>query len=337
MISELEQAVITAGEAFAAAPIGEALREHHPGRRGGPDRPHDQLAMYELNGGAAGRRTLRALELLSLGEEMLPAEAVAEQTRWVEGLLRAIQRLAQMCWAPIPVSARTLILDEDDAGPAASHYITGSRVDEYGPSLAFERLDEAQTREPWREVVRCARSTAAYKNARAYSSTLERGPVRAEAHSARHRVNEQVRALGRQRIRIHDYLAAKRQLILDAYEDSSSELRAAAASIRAYNALVNHILFAVVGIGEQLHNTPLFTRELGPLRATVAHRYERLSLAITAEDAPWITPPDPFVVEAASPLDGVYLSDAAMMQFAVESIVDVSGVRLAAFEAAPEP
>jgi hypothetical protein len=336
VISALERAVIVAGDAFAAAPIGEALREHHPSRRGGADRPHDPLAMYELNGGAAGHRTLRALEMLKLAGEELPVEATAAQAEWVAGLLRAIQRLAQLCWAPIPVSARTVILDEDDAGPAASPYITGCRSDRPGPSLAFERLREKPTLRPWREVARSARSTPAYTNARQHAAALEREPLRLEASEVRARVGKQAAALGRQRLRIHEFLDSRRQLVVDAYDGSARELRAAAAAIRAYNALVNHILFAVFGFAEQLRESPRFERELGSMRARVAHRDERVSVTVASAGALWVSPPDPFVIAAGGPLDGVYLSDSSMMQFAMESIVDISGVRLAAMEAAPD-
>ena len=110
-------------------------------------------------------------------------------------------------------------------------------------------------------------------------------------------------------------------------------MASAARAIRAYHELVQHILWAILGIAEQPEALPPLQSDLGTVRIQQAPR--RTHVTMTLRDAPFFGhPPSPFELRGDLPIDGLYLSDRSMVQFGGELFTDVSGNRLGALEQA---
>jgi hypothetical protein len=173
VISPLEQAALQACAAFHGSKFGAALRERSPQARADPQGPFaDPLVMFEINGGAPIARTLHTLHMLAMSGQPIDRNAIREYVAWVGRAMQAVQRLAQMCWAPIPKRERQLIYDDDDLGPAGSPYLPASRYDDIGPWLEFEGLAGSAALAAWRELVQVVRQTPCYQVARAAGEAL---------------------------------------------------------------------------------------------------------------------------------------------------------------------
>jgi hypothetical protein len=340
VISPLERAALDACEAFHSSQFGAALRERSPQARYGPEGPPaDPLAMYEINGGAPIARTLRTLQMMQMGRESIDPSSIQEFLEWIGNAMQAVQRLAQMCWAPIPKRERQLIYDEDDLGPAGSPYLPASRYDQLGPSLQFEGLARSSAVGAWRDLVQVLRQTQCYQAATAAGEALQEPTSRAEAVACRDTTSAARRAiLAGPPIRLGEALDRQRALIRDAYVQASPELQQAATAIRAHNELVNHLLWAVLCAAERSEArgetvADLSEDDLGAMRLS-GQRPQEITLVL--QERLWIGhPPSPFVIDNQTPCSGVYITRGTMMQLEATGLMDIEGTRLASLEHAP--
>jgi hypothetical protein len=335
LVTALEQAVLDAGEVFRSASFGAALQRYHPGRRGGAAGVvADPLLMFEVNESPAIIRTFKVLDMHARAGAPLDITPVREYVDWVAAAARAIQRLAQLLWQPIPVPIRTAVFDEDDLGPGTSSYLPKSRFDEIGPALRFEELDGQLCREAWRTVSRESRSTDCYNAAREAAERLKRQPLHNQLNQHRRDILARLQAaVSGGPITIGDAQARQQEIVRDAYIDSPIQLREAAYAIRAYNELVNHILWAVLGIAESTDEVVAFTRNVGAVRVSGRGRNSTTTITMEALKT-WVGhPPSPYVIEAGLPIDGLYLSRGNLVQIAVtDMMLDLTGRRLGDLE-----
>lgn len=336
MISLLEQAALEACGAFHGSQFGAALRERSPQARHNLKGPFgDPLLKYEINGGAPIARTLRTLQMMQMGREPIDPSSIQEYLEWIGKAMQAVQRLAQICWAPIPKRERQLIYDEDDLGPAGSPYLPASRYDEIGPALNFEGLAGSAALEAWRNMVHALRRTPCYRAARAAGEALQEPELRAEAVACREATSVACRAiLDGPPMRLGEALDRQRARIRDAYLQASPQLQQAAAAIRGHSELVNHLLWAVLCAAEHSEAVADLSEDnLGAMRLT-GQRPQNISIVM--QERLWIGhPPSPFVIDNHTPSSGVYIVHGTMLQFEATGLVDVEGTRLASLERAP--
>jgi hypothetical protein len=336
VISGLEQVTLAACSAFADSQFGAALRQRSPQTRHREnDLFGDPLITFEINGGAPIARTLKTLQMLEMSHEPIEREAIQEYVAWIGQAMQAVQRLAQMCWAPIPKRERQLIYDEDDLGPAGSPYLPASRHDETGPSLAFEGLSGSEALAAWRAVVAELRQTPCYEGAKAAGVALGEPRLHAEAVACHEATQDACLALlDGPPMTLGEALDGQRQIIRNAYVDASEDLQRAAAAIRGHSDLINHLLWAVLCAAERTEVVAdLSQDDLGPMRIT-GHRPQQISLAM--QERLWIGhSPSPFVIDNQTPCSGLYIVKGSMVQFENIGLVDIHGTRVASLELAP--
>lgn len=336
VISDLERAAIGACAAFHEGQIGEGLRRFSvAARHGGPDEaPSDQLVMYEVNSGAPVARTLRTLQMMEMSGTPVDTSGAEQFLEWIPRAVAAIQRLAQMCWQPIPKRERKLVFDEDDLGPAASAYLPATREDQLGPSLVeFEGLAGSDALESWKELSRWARQTEAYAAAKEAGEALQNPALNRELVACREGCSQRLReVLEGPPITLGDTLDKQKDLIRGAYDGASADLRQAAIAIRGYSELVNHLLWAVLCAADSGEGLQTLEGDLGAARVSGSDvRPQHLSVVM--DDRVWIgNPPAPFVIEQGLPVDGLYVLQASMFQFEQTGLVDIQGARLASLE-----
>ena len=337
MISDLERAAIRACESFREGQIGEELRRFSATTRaGGPGGTEsDELARYEINAGAPITRTLRTLQMMRMGGTPVDTTGAEDLLEWLPKAVAAVQRLAQMCWQPIPKRERTLVLDEDDLGPAGSPYLPGTRSDEPGPSLRFGGLAGSEALESWRAcAARRARPRPTPRPDKSRRSAARK--LHRELVECREACMERLRGvLQGPPVTSGEGLEAQAQLIRDAYADSSPELREAAGSIRRYNELLNHLLWAVLSVAEASRGLETLQGDLGAVRVTAPKSGPQHVSLVLEDDGVWFgNPPTPFVIERGLPIDGLYVLRASMFQFERTGLIDIHGTRIASLELA---
>jgi len=227
-----------------------------------------------------------------------------------------------------------LVFDQDDLGPAASIYIPATREHEYGPALAFAGLDSEEVAPKIAAVVDACRSTPCHEHVRELAET-------ASSHASFLRKLEQERrriisSLNfREPLTIGQTHARQYGIVQRCYDSAPSDVRAFADAVRAYNELLNYVLFAVLGFAEG-HDVIEITEDTGPLRC---RRKPRLLWVHFASFDPQISlaghPPSPFVLKAETPLDGLYISEGTSMRWSGRSLVDVHARRIRELEEAP--
>jgi len=337
VVTALEQAVLAVGHVLRETAFGRTLQRYHPSTRGGgPDEPpEDPLVFFEVNHSPAITRTLMVLEMHQQAHAQLDVSSAREYLEWVARAARAIQRLAQFLWQPIPVALRNAVVDEDDLGPSTSRYLPASRFDKPGPAL-MEGLTDSPARKAWYVVSQAARATECYAATRAAADRLSQPELRTLLDRRRGDVLRDLDAVARGGpITIGDAQQRRLEIVRNAYRAGPAELRGPAHAIRAYNKLVNHVLWAVLGIAERSGDLPVLTESLGAVRSQGRGRERRVTVTIRALDL-WIGhPPSPYVIDACIPVDGLYLSSETMVQWATEELVDLTGRRLGDLESGP--
>lgn len=319
-----------------ARELGQRLRELHPSRRAG-QASFDSLASYELNSGPAVRRTFQTLEMTKLaGQPLDLTDEDRDYVLWIGKVWRAMQRIAGFCWRPIPPHVRLLVFDQDDLGPAASHYIPASREHEYGPALAFAGLDGADVTEKITALVEACRSTACHEHV---SELVERTKSDAAFLQRLAKKREQIVASLNfaERLTIGETHRRRYSISQRCYDSAPLDIREFACSVRAYNELVNYVLFALLGFAEG-HDIIEIREGTGPIHCRCKPRLlwvhfasfdPRLSLAGH--------PPSPFLLKVNTPLDGLYVLEGSSMRWSGRSLVDVHARRIRELEQAPLP
>lgn len=335
-MNSLEQAALVLGEELRRAQFGQRLQELHPSRRA------DQgsvlsLASYEVNSGPAIRRTLQTLHLTKLaGEPLELSDDDKEYIAWIIQAWRAMQRIAGKCWVPMRSELRTMIVDEDDLGPNASHYIPATRVHETGPALKFAGLDSAPVQGAIDALVAACRSTHCYRKAVEALSRVEQDPdLRKRVEVRGKRILNQLQPP--ERMTIHDAENRARFIVRHGYEDAEADVGAVVDAVRAHNELINYLLFAILGLAETAQ-TFVIGNESGPIRARRKQRLLWIHFATFDQQSIFMGhPPAPFVLAGGTPLDGLYMLEGATVRFAGRGLVDVHARRLRELEEVATP
>jgi len=264
LVSPLEQAAVSLGEELRQAEFGQRLQELHPSRRA-DQAPFGSLASFEVNSGPAIRRTLQTLHLTQLANEPLTlSDADQAYIAWITDAWRAMQRIAGRCWVPMRSELRTMIVDQDDLGPNASHYIPASRVHEPGPALRFAGLESTRVQEAIDALVVACRSTPCYQRALECVSRMEQNSdLRTRVDKRRKRIVGELQPPERMTIADADNRA--RLIVRHGYENADGDVRVVADAVRAHNELVNYLLFALLGFAET-SRTVVIGAESGPMR-----------------------------------------------------------------------
>lgn len=333
-MSPLEQAALVLGEELRRAQFGQRLQELHPSRRA-DQASFLSLASYEVNSGPAIRRTLQTLHLTKLaGEPLEMSDDDREYIAWVIQAWRAMQRIAGKCWVPMRSELRTMIVDEDDLGPNASHYIPATRVHETGPALKFAGLDSTPVQGAIDALVAACRSTPCYRTSvDALSRVEEDSDLRKRIDARSKRILGQIQPP--ERMTIHDAENRARLIVRQGYEDAEADVGAVAHAVRAHNELINYLLFAILGLAETPQTFVVGT-ESGPVRARRNHRLLWVHFATFDQQSMFMgNPPAPFVLAGETPLDGLYMLEGTTVRFAGRGLVDVHARRLRELEESP--
>jgi len=334
MVTELELATLDLGQALRECEFGQRLREFHPSRRAG-QASFQSLASYELSSGPALRRTFHALEMTKLaGQPLDLTDDDRDYVTWVGKAWRAMQRIAGHCWQPIPPRVRLLVIDQDDLGPLASHYIPVSREHEYGPALAFAGLDTTDVTAKISAVTSACHATPCHAHVAALAERVQ-GDTTFRRELSRTRELIVSKLTLRKDLTIGQNTARRNTIVRTAYDAAPADVRNFAEAIRAYNELVNYILFAVLGLAES-HEIIEIREDTGPIRC---RRKQRLLWVHFASFDPRLSltghPPSPFVLAANTPLDGLYILEGTSLRWSGRSLVDVHARRIREIEEQP--
>lgn len=335
MLSDLEARTIEAGFALRESPFGAALRAFHPGRRaqGGFG---ESLASLELNHGPAFHRTLWALDLMERTGQRVDLGPERDYLRWWQAGLQAVAGIASLCWGEIPVDLRIAVMDEDDLGALYSRYIPGSRGG--GPparALAFQGLDSGEVRTALDALGTAASCTPSYIEARERIQDLRSHGGRRTLLKQRSRIEDRLERATAEPLTLDEAREVMQETIRHGYDDAADAVRAAAHAVQAHDELINHVLWALLGLAEQEHLAPPLSGDVSPARQRGTGRH--IDVRVTIRDQPGFlsgSPPSPFLLDAGLPLDGLYLSRRQHVQWRVATYVDIGGRRLAALEAA---
>jgi hypothetical protein len=336
LVTDLELAVFELGQMLRDREFGQKLTGFHPSRWAGESAAFQSLSSYELSSGPALRRTFKTLEMTQMAGQPLDLSADDhDYIAWVEQAWRAMQRIAGRCWRPIPAHVRLLVFDEDDLGPTVSPYIPASREHEYGPALAFAGLDDTHVEEKIAGIVAACRSTPCYEHVAALAERV------GDDVALRRRIKVErdgivSRLTVRERLTIGQANERRSEIVRRGYDDATDrDVREFAAAVRAYNELVNYVLFAVLGLAEA-HEIIEISDDTGPIRC---RRKPRLLWVHFASFDPRLAltshPPSPFVLRIGTPLDGLYMLEGTSMHWSGRSLVDVHARRLRELEERP--
>jgi len=336
--SELETALLVAGDAISAGSLGRDLRRFHPGRRGTPER-FSFLAGMELNHPPPIQRTVRILYTAELtGFDLRLSEEDQTYLAWVRDVLLLLQALVDSWWGGINPDLRVLFVDGDDGPPLVllNTMFPGLRI-KRPPSLhrAAAALGLGDS-----ELSALAKASHAARHTPAYKVAMEAAQqVRSDTSLRRVMQGERARLIPefapRRGIGIREETARVRGLLDSAYSGAGTRVRLAVRALRAYNELVTACLAFILGYAEadvpqaadEVEAEHPITVDIGPRKFLVHLTFSQpRSLATGAT----------FTLRDGGPLDGLYLSAGAGFQLVGDRmIVDRYGFRLQELELAP--
>lgn len=332
-MTAVEAATVALGEELRRAEFGQYLLQNHPSRRG-INAPFQSLATYELSGGSAITRTFAVISLSKrAGEELEWTDADREYLEWITGAWQAMKRIAGKCWTPIRAETRCVVVDEDDLLPDETQYLPGTRQSGLGPWLRFAGLDDPSVDALIGELAAACRNTPAYAAAAEQSGRVDED--RDLMGRASRRRQSIVRGLSfRNPERIGDAKRRRRALVRSAYDAADCDLRSFAVAIRAYNELVNYVIWALLGLAENAE-TVMLTRGVDSIRAR--RRPRSLWVDFATLDPPGALvmshPPAPFILSLGTPVDGLYISEGNSVRWSGRELIDVNARRLRELEA----
>jgi len=334
LVTAVESATVALGEELRKAEFGRYLRENHPSRRG-VDVPFQSLATYELSGGSAIRRALAVVSLAQrAGEQLEWTQADEDDVQWITGAWQAMKRIAGKCWAPIGAETRRLVIDEDDLLPDETEYLHGTRESGRGPWLRFAGLDAPSVDALITELVDACRNTPAYAAAAEQARCVdENRALKSQASTKRQLILRGLSFRGQEMI--GEAKRRRRSVVQSAYDSAGEELQAFADAIRAYNELVNHVIWAILGLAES-SETATLDRGIDLIRARRRPRSLWADFAmLDPPDRLVIShPPAPFILALETPVDGLYISVGNTIRWSGRELIEVHARRVRDLEAA---
>ena len=332
VLSEFEERTLNLGVALGESAFGSDLRRFDPRKNERSEDPMS-LASLSLGHGPPIHRTEWALEFVRMTGQGFSAEAERELLEWWIDAGAVLIEIASLCWEPVPIGLRAPVYDEDDLGPLFSSFIPHTRE---GVRTGRAREIDLRSADFWRELVAFAEAA---RETPAYAAVVDAmGPLGKKDRRRLQRLAREIGSRLEEELAGTTYDEARRRapaLVAQAYDSVPSPLREFAHAVRAYNELLNYAFWAALTIAESEHGIVMVDSAAGTTRLTRDGRHEDLALALDhVGSLIFLSPPAPFVVEVAEPIDGVYLTRRQMVQWRVETISDVSGRRLAALERA---
>lgn len=329
----LEEAVASAGEALRQSDFGTTMQTFRANRRKAHGTGWSWITALELNQGPPIQRALTAAATLkAAGKGDLFTVEDSEYLGWASQARLAIQRITAKCWSPIPAQIRTLIVDEDDLPDPLGHgYIRNTRVSQLGDLLGPVGLKDPLSRAALRLVWSEAKATPAFLAARESAEAIASDPslaARLRLRRSETLKQFQPHSTGEMLVAVENRC---RELITSTYANEPLKVQEVALSIRAYNRLVQHVLWSILGLAERNEGLPPIVGDTGPIRVRYTDEGTQVAVSYWGDDRRWF--PDltePF--ELVSPLTGIYLITGFAMSFAGREIIDLTGKRLGSLE-----
>jgi hypothetical protein len=344
VVTALEEAIIRAARCLNQSHMGEWLRENHPGRRAGPgSSPGLTLDKFELNAGLPVYRTLSVLGAAKATRRDLNlTDADQSYVSIVEDIQVALRAISDRFWGTIRTDVRTLIYDHDDVPVPflGQPYISGLRQ-RRGPSLQTACARVGLSEHEIAVLAGCwhaAHSTDAYEAARASSIRVQLyDNLRRRLIARRSELTGRAESVMNQGVSLGDAARQVTKLVEAAYDDSDLELQGVAIQLRAYNELVQAVLWALLGFAEGSDDafTPL---PVDHSRVGVEHSRRHLIVHLTTFGARFgiSAKGGPFVIRGRGPLDGIYLCQGTVLRAIGQEwgLTDLTGLKFSELEQA---
>jgi hypothetical protein len=343
-MTALEEAILRAARGLNQSHLGEWLGENHPGRRAGPGSPPGfTLDQFELNAGLPVYRTLSVLGAAKATRRDLNlTDADRSYVSTVNDIHVALRAISDRFWGTIRTDVRTLVYDHDDVPVSflGYPYIPGLRQ-RPGPSLqtacakiGLSEHEIAVLAGCWHE----AHSTDAYEAARASSTRVQLyDKLRRRLIARRSELTGRAEVVMSQGVSLGDSSRQVTELVEAAYADSDLETQVVAMRLRAYNELVQAVLWALLGFAEGSGDafTPL---PVDHPRVGVEHGRRHLIVHLTTFGARFgiSAKGGPFVISGRGPLDGIYLCQGTVLRAIGQEwgLTDLTGLKFSELEQA---
>jgi hypothetical protein len=330
VLSGFEERTLDFGVALHESAFGRDLRRFDPRKDERSDDPMS-LASLSLGHGPPIHRTEWALAFAHETGRAIDVDAERELLEWWAVAAATVIAITSPCWGPVPVGLRAAVYDEDDLGPLFSYYIPrtreGARTTGAG-AIDLRGVEFSQELTRFAEAARASPAYAAVLDTMRPLGKKDRRRLQRLARDIGSRLEEELAGV--------NYEEARRRapdILRRAYDSAPRPLREFAKAVRTFNELLNYALWTALAIAESDEGIFVVETMPGAVRLSRDGRHEDLALALEGVGGlVFLSPPAPFVLEAAEPIDGVYLTRRQRVQWRRETIVDVSGRRLAALE-----
>lgn len=334
----LETAIWDAGERLRSLELGQMLQAARMSVEQNTPmsdptalarRRDDLFAGYELSFDPAVQRSLAAAQLLRITEPRLDLSHLDGWLAWADAGCRALRRIAAKCWNGIPQGPRMALFDEDDL-PLISDpiYINGSRRDEPGTWLRFAGFDDVSVRVSLREAWETVRRTEAFTAAKASAQWLESNGPEFQRFAA---AGQQARSgLEWQRGELlAEYSGRVREIAQNTYRELPAMTKSAASDLRHFNALVQQVLWTLVGLAEAVPIPAVVTEVAAPLRIGERAGLPQVRLATNLEAAPLLRLSNPVWLRLGTPVDGLTIT--SRISFSLAPASDLTDLTVVPF------
>ena len=329
--NSLAEKVWSAGVLLRETEFGSTLRNARRsggGSSGSGGVVPQSLQRWELSFDPAVQRTFAAVSCMQAIGEALPDDS-DEWFKWNGSARRAIQRIAAKCWAGIPREVWQQFIDFDDIAPGAMQgEISELRRDVRGVgALRFAGLNEDPSQSALSSLFEETRALDMYDIADRAAARIINNPMSLrEFTTERSKVLSGLRAIpGETGV---EYFERCRNAVSSSYS-SYPDVLGAVRSLRAYNRHVLKIVWALLGLCEQIEPARI-TQTSGPLTDSMRNGERIIDLTVTDPLSIFLRPTHPVWIALSTPLDGLYFVEGQTMALGGPSESDL---HLVAFEA----
>jgi hypothetical protein len=314
VMNALAEKVWSAGVVLRETEFGSTLRNARRsggGSTGSGGVVPQGLRRWELSFDPAVQRTFAAVSCMQAIGEALPDNS-NEWLKWNLSARRAVQRIAAKCWAGIPRDVWQQFIDFDDIAPGAMRgEISEVRRDARGVgALRFAGLDEDPSRSVLSALFVEIKTLDMYDIADRAAARITNNPI-----SLRELTAERAKAMSGLTVTPGEtgaeYFERCRNAVSNSYA-SYPEVLVAVRSLRAYNRLVLKIIWALLGLCEQIEPARI-TETSGPLSDSMRNGERIIDLTVTDPLSMFLRPTHPVWIALSTPLDGLYFVEGHTM------------------------
>ena len=313
-MNALAEKVWSAGVLLRETEFGSTLRNARRsggGRMGSGGVVPQSLQQWELSFDPAVQRTFAAVSSMQAIGEALPDDS-NEWLKWNGLARRAVQRIAAKCWAGIPREVWQQFIDFDDIAPGAMQgEISELRRDVRGVgALKFAGLNEDPSQSALNSLFAEIKTLDMYDIADRAAARIMSDPVSLrEFTMERSKATSGLRATPGETV--VEYFERCRNAVSSSYS-SFPEVLVAVRSLRAYSRLVLKIVWALLGLCEQIEPARI-TQTSGPLSDSVRNVERIVDLTVTDPLSMFLRPTHPVWIALSTPLDGLYFVEGQTM------------------------